>query len=193
MTWGTSAVGSELPASSCGASSHGSPSTAPRAASCCRGTARRDQGLETRKLAAAHARGARPEATAQRAPRPPVDPNALLRVSRLLVRPDAMRTNADVIGRVLAAWRAREGRPARELPGPERNAMLDVLARAACAVSSSAAGTRGGSAPAPGRRGGDSGSSRRRLRQAQAQAGRFAACSLASAAGRVFPAGKWLL
>ncbi len=116
--------------------------------------AARDQDREAREVAAAHARGARPEATAQSAPGQPVDPKAFLRsvfrdgllpalrtdievvrafmrVFNLLVPPDAMMTNADVIGRVLAAWRARSDRPALELPGPERDAMLELLARAA--------------------------------------------------------------
>lgn len=105
-------------------------------------------------MAAAHARGARPDATAQSAPGQPVDPKAFLRsvfrdgllpalrtdievvrafmrVFNLLVPPDAMMTNSDVIGRVLAAWRARSDRPAVEFPGPERAAMLELLARAA--------------------------------------------------------------
>lgn len=116
--------------------------------------AARDQDREAREVATAHARGVRPEAVAQSAPGQLVDPKAFLRsvfrdglipalrtdievvrafmrVFNLLVPPDTMITNADVIGRVLAAWRARAERPALELPGPERDAMLELLARAA--------------------------------------------------------------
>jgi hypothetical protein len=56
---------------------------------------------------------------------------AFMRVFNLLVPPDAMMTNADVIGRVLAAWRARDHRAALEPAGPERGAMLELLERAA--------------------------------------------------------------
>ncbi len=116
--------------------------------------AARDQDREAREVAATHARGGRLEATARSAPGHAVDPKAFLRsvfrdgllpalrtdievvrafmrVFNLLVPPDAMMTNSDVIGRVLDAWRERENRPALELPGPERATMLALLARAA--------------------------------------------------------------
>jgi 2-polyprenyl-6-methoxyphenol hydroxylase-like FAD-dependent oxidoreductase len=56
---------------------------------------------------------------------------AFMRVFNLLAAPDALLRDADVIGRVLAAWRERDSRPPEPLPGPERDAMLEVLARAA--------------------------------------------------------------
>jgi 2-polyprenyl-6-methoxyphenol hydroxylase-like FAD-dependent oxidoreductase len=56
---------------------------------------------------------------------------AFLRVFNLLAPPDALLADAAVIGRILAVWRAREGRAPLDLPGPERDAMLEVLARAA--------------------------------------------------------------
>lgn len=116
--------------------------------------AARDQDREAREVAAAHRLGARVDPAAQSAPGQPVDPKAFLRsvfrdglipalrtdievvrafmrVFNLLVPPDTMMTNADVVGRVLAAWRARDDRPALELAGPERKAMLELLARAA--------------------------------------------------------------
>lgn len=121
--------------------------------------AARDQDREAREVAAAQARGENPDETTSRASGPsapgqPVDPKAFLRsvfrdglmpalrtdievvraflrVFNLLVPPDAMMTDPDVMARVLAAWRGRENRPALELPGPERAAMLALLARAA--------------------------------------------------------------
>jgi 2-polyprenyl-6-methoxyphenol hydroxylase-like FAD-dependent oxidoreductase len=56
---------------------------------------------------------------------------AFMRVFNLLAAPDAMLRDPDVIGRVLAAWRERDRRVPEELPGPERHAMLELLAQAA--------------------------------------------------------------
>jgi len=116
--------------------------------------AARDQDREARELADLEARAG------QCAPTPPprtgevVDPKAFLRsvfrdgllpalrsdivvvraflrVFNLLDPPDAMLQDPDVVGRVVHAWRERDQRAPEPLPGPERNAMLDLLARAA--------------------------------------------------------------
>jgi 2-polyprenyl-6-methoxyphenol hydroxylase-like FAD-dependent oxidoreductase len=114
--------------------------------------AARDQDREAREIAAEQARGDGP-ATAS-GPSGIVDPKAFLRsvfrdgllpalrsdiqvvraflrVFNLLAPPDALMTDPEIVGRVLAAWRERDQRPALEPPGPERDAMLEVLARAA--------------------------------------------------------------
>jgi 2-polyprenyl-6-methoxyphenol hydroxylase-like FAD-dependent oxidoreductase len=114
--------------------------------------AARDQDREAREIAAEQARGDGP-ATAS-GPSGIVDPKAFLRsvfrdgllpalrsdiqvvraflrVFNLLAPPDALMTDPEIVGRVLASWRERDQRPALEPPGPERDAMLEVLARAA--------------------------------------------------------------
>jgi 2-polyprenyl-6-methoxyphenol hydroxylase-like FAD-dependent oxidoreductase len=52
---------------------------------------------------------------------------AFLRMFNLLTAPDALMTDADVIGRVLAVYGDRDGRPAEPSPGPDRAAMLATL------------------------------------------------------------------
>jgi 2-polyprenyl-6-methoxyphenol hydroxylase-like FAD-dependent oxidoreductase len=114
--------------------------------------AARVQDREARAAAAAQRRG--DDEDAPRAPGQAVDPRAFLRsvlrdgllpalrsdatVLRAFLRnfnlldpPDSLLSNGDVMGRVLAAWRAREGRAAPEPLGPARDEMLRVLARAA--------------------------------------------------------------
>jgi 2-polyprenyl-6-methoxyphenol hydroxylase-like FAD-dependent oxidoreductase len=54
-----------------------------------------------------------------------------MRAFNLLVAPDALMTNPDVIARVLAAWRDRERREPFESQGPERSEMVELLLRAA--------------------------------------------------------------
>jgi hypothetical protein len=56
---------------------------------------------------------------------------AFMRVFNLLVPPDALMTDPAVMGRILSAWRDRERRAALPTAGPEREAMLEVIARAA--------------------------------------------------------------
>jgi 2-polyprenyl-6-methoxyphenol hydroxylase-like FAD-dependent oxidoreductase len=113
--------------------------------------AARDQDREAREVAAAQRR----EAAGARAPAGgAVDPKAFLRsvfrdgllpalrtdvqvvrafmrAFNLLAPPDALVRDPDIAARVLAAWRERDRRAPIELPGPERGAMLAVLARAA--------------------------------------------------------------
>ena len=115
--------------------------------------AARDQDREAREVAAVEIRGeTRDEPPAQ--PGGIVDPKAFLRsvfrdglvpalrtdvmvvraflrVFNLLAAPDAMLRDPDVAGRVLAAWRERDRRAPEELPGPERGAMVELLARVA--------------------------------------------------------------
>ena len=114
--------------------------------------AARDQDREARELAELEARGESPGAVA--ASGQAVDPKAFLRsvlreglvpalrtdivvvrafmrVFNLLAAPDALLRDPDVMGRVLAAWRERDRRAPEELPGPERSAMLALLAQAA--------------------------------------------------------------
>jgi 2-polyprenyl-6-methoxyphenol hydroxylase-like FAD-dependent oxidoreductase len=116
--------------------------------------AARDQDGEAREVAAAQARGEPVAVDGTAGPGRVVDPRAFvrsvfrdgllpalrsdvhvvrafLRVFNLLAPPDAMMTDPEVVGRVLAAWREREQRPAPEPQGPERGAMLEVLARVA--------------------------------------------------------------
>ena len=56
---------------------------------------------------------------------------AFLRVFNLLVPPDALMKDPDVIARVLAAWRGRDQRAPLEMPGPARSEMVVLLQRAA--------------------------------------------------------------
>ena len=56
---------------------------------------------------------------------------AFMRAFNLLVPPDALMSDPDVIGRVLAAWRERDQRAPVEMPGPERSEMVELLQRAA--------------------------------------------------------------
>jgi 2-polyprenyl-6-methoxyphenol hydroxylase-like FAD-dependent oxidoreductase len=111
--------------------------------------AARDQDREARALAAEPATAPPPAG-----PDSPVDPKAFLRsvfrdglvpalrtdvgvlraflrVFNLLAAPDAMLRDPLVVGRVFTAWRERSGRAPEPLQGPERAAMLEVLARAA--------------------------------------------------------------
>jgi hypothetical protein len=44
-----------------------------------------------------------------------------------LTTPEAMLTDADVFGRVLAAYQDRENRPPEPLLGPPRRDMLELL------------------------------------------------------------------
>jgi len=57
---------------------------------------------------------------------------AVVRVLNLLDPPEAILTNPDVIGRVLAVWRDRDQRERRQSElGPRRDGMIRALARAA--------------------------------------------------------------
>lgn len=56
---------------------------------------------------------------------------AFLRNFNLLDPPESLLANGDVIGRVLAIWRARETRPAAPPLGPTREEMLRVVSDAA--------------------------------------------------------------
>lgn len=56
---------------------------------------------------------------------------AFLRNFNLLDAPESLLSNADVIGRVLAVWRARESRPVATPLGPSRDEMLRVVSDAA--------------------------------------------------------------
>src|SRR5690606_20045792 len=117
--------------------------------------AARDQDREARAVAAAQARGAAAEAERlAAAPDRPVDPQALarsvlreglipalrtdatvvrafMRVFNLLAPPDALIRDPAVIARVLTVWRERDRRPPLPVAGPERSAMVELLARAA--------------------------------------------------------------
>jgi len=116
--------------------------------------AARDQDREAREEAAAQARGERREGTTAAAPGQPVDPKAFvrsvlrdglipalrtdaavvrafMRVFNLLAPPDALMTDPALMGRMLQAWRERDQRPALPAVGPERGAMLELIARAA--------------------------------------------------------------
>jgi 2-polyprenyl-6-methoxyphenol hydroxylase-like FAD-dependent oxidoreductase len=52
---------------------------------------------------------------------------AFLRMFNLLTAPDALMTDADVIGRVLAVYGDRDNRPPEPPPGPDRATMLATL------------------------------------------------------------------
>ncbi len=116
--------------------------------------AARDQDRESREVAAAQARGEAQGAATGAQPGQVVDPKeflrsvfrdglipalrsdikvvrAFMRTFNLLDAPDAFMKDADVIGRVLAAWREREQRAPLELPGPQRSEMVELLQRAA--------------------------------------------------------------
>jgi 2-polyprenyl-6-methoxyphenol hydroxylase-like FAD-dependent oxidoreductase len=54
---------------------------------------------------------------------------AFIRTFNLLTTPDAMLTDADVFGRVLAAYQDRENRPPAPVLGPPREEMLAALAK----------------------------------------------------------------
>jgi 2-polyprenyl-6-methoxyphenol hydroxylase-like FAD-dependent oxidoreductase len=60
----------------------------------------------------------------------PVVFRAFLRAFNLLVAPDALLSDPDVIGRVMAAYQARDERPPEPLLGPPRREMLEALAGA---------------------------------------------------------------
>ena len=53
---------------------------------------------------------------------------AFMRTFNLLAPPDAFMKDADVIGRVLAAWRERDQRAPLEVAGPGRTEMVELLA-----------------------------------------------------------------
>ena len=113
------------------------------------------QDQDAREVAEAQRRGAEPAAArASGDPQAPVDPKAFLRsvlrdgllpalasdavVLRAFLRnfnlldpPDSLLSNADVMARVLAAWRERDRRPPAEPLGPDREEMVRVLERAA--------------------------------------------------------------
>lgn len=116
--------------------------------------AARDQDREAREVAAAHARGERGGSAPATASGQPVDPKAFLRsvlrdglipalrtdievvrafmrVFNLLVPPDALMSDPVVMGRILTAWRERDQRPPLPAAGPERDAMVELIARAA--------------------------------------------------------------
>lgn len=116
--------------------------------------AARDQDREARAVAAAQARGEQDAGPAPAAPGQAVDPKAFLRsvlrdglipalrtdaevvrafmrVFNLLAPPDALMTDPVAMGRILSAWRERDQRPALPAAGPQRDTMLDLLARAA--------------------------------------------------------------
>jgi 2-polyprenyl-6-methoxyphenol hydroxylase-like FAD-dependent oxidoreductase len=52
---------------------------------------------------------------------------AFIRAFNLLTTPDALLTDADVFGRVLAAYQDRENRPPEPVLGPPRDEMLELL------------------------------------------------------------------
>lgn len=54
---------------------------------------------------------------------------AFIRAFNLLTTPDALLTDADVFGRVLAAYQDRDNRPPEPSLGPPRREMLELLAR----------------------------------------------------------------
>jgi len=113
------------------------------------------QDREARAVAAAVRRGEDPSAAAVSSdPTKPVDPRAFMRsvlrdgllpalrtdavVVRAFLRnfnlldtPDSLLANGDVMGRVLKAWRGREGRAPAEPLGPGREEMVRVLERVA--------------------------------------------------------------
>jgi hypothetical protein len=116
--------------------------------------AARDQDRESREIAAAQARGESISGALVAQPGQPVDPKAFLRsvfrdglipalrsdiqvvraflrAFNLLVPPDALMKDPDVIARVLAAWRGRDQRALAEMPGPARSEMVELLQRAA--------------------------------------------------------------
>jgi len=116
--------------------------------------AARDQDREAREVAARQARGEREAAPAPAAPGQAVDPRAFMRsvlrdglipalrtdaevvrafmrVFNLLAPPDALISDPVAMGRILAAWRERDRRPPLPAAGPERDTMVDLLARAA--------------------------------------------------------------
>lgn len=53
---------------------------------------------------------------------------AFIRAFNLLTTPEALLTDADVFGRVLAAYQDRENRPPEPMLGPPRREMLELLA-----------------------------------------------------------------
>ncbi len=55
---------------------------------------------------------------------------AFIRAFNLLVAPDALLNDADVIGRVLTVYQERENRPPERVLGPPREEMVSVLATA---------------------------------------------------------------
>jgi 2-polyprenyl-6-methoxyphenol hydroxylase-like FAD-dependent oxidoreductase len=63
----------------------------------------------------------------------PVVYRAFLRAFNLLDQPNAIMADADVVGRVLAAWQVRDQRPPPPPLGPDREEMLRILARSAAA------------------------------------------------------------
>jgi 2-polyprenyl-6-methoxyphenol hydroxylase-like FAD-dependent oxidoreductase len=63
----------------------------------------------------------------------PVVYRAFLRAFNLLDQPNAIMADADVVGRVLAAWQVRDQRPPPPPVGPDREEMLRILARSAAA------------------------------------------------------------
>src|SRR5690606_28670058 len=116
--------------------------------------AARDQDRDAREVAARQARGERGAAPAPTAPGQAVDPRAFvrsvlrdglipalrtaaevvrafMRVFNLLAPPDALISGPVAMGRILAAWRERERRPPLPAAGPERDTLVDLLARAA--------------------------------------------------------------
>jgi 2-polyprenyl-6-methoxyphenol hydroxylase-like FAD-dependent oxidoreductase len=116
--------------------------------------AARDQDRESREIAAAQARGESISGALVAQPGQPVDPKAFLRsvfrdglipalrsdiqvvraflrAFNLLVPPDALMKDPDVIARVLAAWRGRDQRAPAAMPGPARSEMVELLQRAA--------------------------------------------------------------
>ncbi|HSH62299.1 MAG TPA: FAD-dependent oxidoreductase [Acidimicrobiales bacterium] len=63
----------------------------------------------------------------------PVVYRAFLRAFNLLDQPNAIMADADVVGRVLAAWQMRDQRPTPPPLGPDREEMLRILASSAAA------------------------------------------------------------
>ncbi|MBA2751809.1 MAG: hypothetical protein H0U41_06180, partial [Actinobacteria bacterium] len=63
----------------------------------------------------------------------PIVYRAFLRAFNLLDQPNAIMADADVVGRVLAAWQVRDQRPPPPPLGPDREEMLRILARSAAA------------------------------------------------------------
>jgi 2-polyprenyl-6-methoxyphenol hydroxylase-like FAD-dependent oxidoreductase len=116
--------------------------------------AARDQDREARRVAAAQRRGEAPDAPFSSDANARVDPRAFMRsviregllpalrtdaaVLRCFVRtfnllspPDALVADPAVFGRILSVWRARDAQPAAEPQGPERDEMVELLARVA--------------------------------------------------------------
>ncbi len=104
---------------------------------------------------------------------------AFIRTFNLLTTPDAMLTDSDVFGRVLAAYQDRENRPPEPVLGPPRQEMLAALLGVALQERCSRCEGGAGAAPQSGRGSAKPGSptanqSRKRSEPAAVAAGRIA-------------------